>query len=75
MGNFNVSIRGVGQHHNKSPNDVERLAGDFVRKLQAAGHAIISAEVTIGGVEVLVDGTYGNGNLTPQTEPSESQSA
>lgn len=60
MGNWNISIRGVGVHHNKDlPADADRMAHDFVEKLRAAGHSIVSAEITFGGAEDLT---------TPKTE-------
>lgn len=59
MGNWNISIRGVGPHHNAQPFDAEQLAAELVDKLKAAGHRVVSAEVTYGGVEVLEDGRYG----------------
>lgn len=49
MGNFNLTIRGVGIHHNQRPDDVEQMAADFVDKLRAAGHTIVAATVTTGG--------------------------
>ena len=59
MGNWNISIRGVGSHRNGSKHDAEQMAAKLVDDLKAAGHNVISAEVTYGGVEVLEDGTYG----------------
>lgn len=48
MGNWNVTIQGVGQHHNNSPNDVETITKEFVDRLVKAGHNIESAFVTTG---------------------------
>lgn len=55
MGNWNISIRGLGPHHNKDfPNDADRLAARFVRELLSAGHVVVSAEITHGGATDLV---------------------
>jgi hypothetical protein len=49
MGNWNLTIRGVGQHHNGQPRDVEKLAAGIVDHLRRNGHTIVNATVTIGG--------------------------
>jgi hypothetical protein len=55
MGNWHISIKGAGSHHNGSPNDAEQLAAEFVKKLQASGaHTVTSADVTIGGAQPLL---------------------
>jgi len=59
MGNWNISIRGVGPHHNAKDFDAEQIAARFVDELKRNGHTVVSAEVTYGGVEVLEDGRYG----------------
>lgn len=55
MGNWNISIRGVGSHHNKkmqgydpTKSDADRLTAEFVQKLKDAGHSIASASFTYG---------------------------
>lgn len=54
MGNFNISIEGVGIHHNKNtPNDANRMAQKFVKELEAAGHTIQKATITHGGKDDL----------------------
>lgn len=56
MGNWNITIRGVGIHHNrKQPTDANRMAAEFVKKLKDAGHMIVAASITHGGEENLVD--------------------
>lgn len=58
MGNWNITIRGVGCHHNrKYPKDANRMAADFVRQLIAAGHSVTAASITYGGEENLTDPT------------------
>ena len=49
MGNWNVTIRGVGPHHNQQPTDVEQIAAKAVAQLKEAGHNVVSATVTTGG--------------------------
>jgi hypothetical protein len=54
VGNFNISIEGVGFHHNKNtPNDANRMAQKFVKELEAAGHMISHATITHGGKDYL----------------------
>lgn len=53
MGNFNLSIRGIGHHHNTDlKTDVDRMARRFVRELEEAGHRVSGAELTYGGAVV-----------------------
>lgn len=65
MGNWNVSIRGVGCHHNGKPYDVEQIAKKVVDELKAAGHSVIAASVTTGGE---IDLLNPNGALLPLSE-------
>lgn len=54
MGNWNITVRGVGIHHNrKQPRDANRMAAEFVKKLKDAGHTVVSASITHGGEEDL----------------------
>lgn len=54
MGNWNITIRGVGCHHNPDlPTDANRMAAGFVAALKRAGHAIQAATFTHGGEENL----------------------
>lgn len=56
MGNWNITIRGVGVHHNtKLPSDADRMAAKFVRDLKEAGHSIVAASITAGGENDLTD--------------------
>jgi hypothetical protein len=65
MGNWNISIQGIGQHHNASPDvfrkDANVMANRFVEELRAAGHYIESASFTFGGKE----------NLAPAAAPAQ----
>ena len=49
MGNWHISIKGTGCHHNGDKTDVEQLAKKFVEDLKAAGQSVSSADVTTGG--------------------------
>ncbi len=54
MGNWNITIRGVGAHHNKeNPSDANVMTADFVRLLKQAGHSVVSASFTYGAEEDL----------------------
>lgn len=56
MGNWNISIHGVGCHHNKKlKTDADRMAADFVKQLRDAGHAVGKATITYGGEEDITD--------------------
>ncbi len=56
MGNWNITIRGVGCHHNKAlAQDANRMAAVFVQQLKDAGHNIIAASITYGGEDNLTD--------------------
>lgn len=56
MGDWNITIRGTGCHHNGSKAiDADLAAADFVRKLKAQGHTIKSATITHGGEGDLSD--------------------
>lgn len=57
MGNWNITIRGVGNHHNESlPSDANRMAAEFVQKLKDVGHTIVAASITHGGEDDIVGG-------------------
>jgi len=53
MGNWNITIQGMGVHHNHPPleHDANVMAQRFVRELRAAGHQVTSATITHGGSE------------------------
>lgn len=49
MGNWNITIRGTGVHHNKAlAEDADKMAAKFVEDLKAKGHTIIAASITAG---------------------------
>lgn len=57
MGNWNLTIRGVGPHDNNQSYDIERQAAVFVESLKQS-HTIQSAVVTIGGEKDLESPMY-----------------
>lgn len=62
MGNWHISVQGVGAHHNQNnPTDANKMARKFVEDLQAAGHLVESAEFTHGAKE----------DLKPATKPAQ----
>lgn len=55
MGNWNISISGVGIHHNGRPDDADAMFVKTVDELKAAGHTITHAEITAGGAQNVDD--------------------
>lgn len=57
MGNWHISIEGVGQHHNSQDNerDAEKMSKHFVKRLKEAGHHISKATFTHGAKEELTE--------------------
>ena len=54
MGDWHISIQGVGCHHNPDyPKDANKMAAEFVAKLREAGHYVSHAEFTHGAKEIL----------------------
>lgn len=54
MGNWNINISGIGQHHNNNDEaDADKLAAKLVKDLKDKGHQIDSATFTHGGAEKL----------------------
>ncbi len=54
MGNWHISIEGVGCHHNADyPQDANKMAEDFVKTLKVAGHNVQKATFTYGSSEDL----------------------
>lgn len=50
MGQWNITITGVGAHHNDDyPQDANRMARRFVEELRNAGHTVEHASFTHGG--------------------------
>lgn len=56
MGNWNMTIVGVGAHHNtENPNDADKLFTEFVEKVAAAGHHLKHASFTHGAAENIIE--------------------
>lgn len=53
MGNWNMTVIGLGAHHNKNyETDANELFKDFVLRLKDAGHDISHASFTNGARDV-----------------------
>lgn len=56
MGDWNITVRGVGSHHNTdNPADANVMTASFVRALKAAGHIVVSATFTYGCADDLTE--------------------
>ena len=56
MGDWNITIQGVGPHHNDKPDiDVDWMAKEFVKQLKKAGQTIKCSSITYGGAHTLRD--------------------
>ena len=54
MGNWHISIQGIGSHHNTNyDKDANKMAAAFVQALRDAGHTVEAASFTHGGKEEL----------------------
>jgi hypothetical protein len=70
MGNWNITVRGVGIHHNNGrKDDANVMTADFVRALKAAGHSVVSASFTYGGEDDLTKVEPAPPATTPSTKP------
>jgi hypothetical protein len=61
MGNWHISIEGVGSHHNHVRDgeaDANKMAAKFVQDLKLAGHVISKASFTHGGADNLEGSWY-----------------
>lgn len=58
MGNWTITIHGVGAHHNEDyDKDANRMAAEFADKLKAAGHSVEHVSFTSGSREDLLSST------------------
>ena len=64
MGSWNITIKGVGSHHNgvnketgepSCPEDANLMAGEFLKSLQDKGHSIEVATFTQTGHDKVDD--------------------
>ncbi len=59
MGNWNISIEGIGCHHNHDlETDANKMAAKFVSELKHAGHKVTKASFTHGGADNLEGSWY-----------------
>ena len=47
MGNWNLTIKGCGMHHNKLPGDADRVGVEALKALRAAGSTVSEAKLTL----------------------------
>lgn len=53
MGNWHISIEGIGSHHNTdNPKDADKMAAEFVKQLKAV-HNVTKATFTYGAAQSL----------------------
>lgn len=58
MGQWNITIRGTGSHHNAAnPHDANRMAAEFVQALKNAGHSVLGATFTFGAEDDVANAT------------------
>ncbi len=59
MGNWHISIEGIGSHHNQAlDEDANKLAAKFVKELKQEGHKVTKASFTYGGTDNLEGSWY-----------------
>lgn len=59
MGNWHISIEGIGCHHNQQlETDANKMASKFVKALKDAGHTVTKATFTHGGCDNLEGSWY-----------------
>ena len=59
MGNWHISIDGIGCHHNMHlETDANKLASKFVQELKQSGHTVSKATFTYGGADDLQGSWY-----------------
>lgn len=72
MGNWHISIEGIGAHHNPDlEQDANRMAHRFVNALRQAGHQVRRATFTHGSADALGDGEHGNDGRSGYTQQVE----
>lgn len=60
MGNWNITIQGVGAHHNKDySKDANLMYEKFVKELREAGHYVHHASFTHGAAQIDKDNSMG----------------
>jgi hypothetical protein len=52
MGNYAITIEGIGQHHNGGdPSDADIIAAAIVLEMRKRGHKILHATITYGAAQ------------------------
>lgn len=60
MGNWNITIQGVGAHNNENyPKDANLMFDAFIKELREAGHYVHHASFTSGSAQIEKDGSMG----------------
>lgn len=54
MGNWSISIEGVGPNNNSLPTDADAIAQNIVDALKNAGQNVTKASFTYGGSKELI---------------------
>jgi hypothetical protein len=54
MGDWHISIRGRGMHHNGRPDDADVIAQECVARLSAAYQTVHEATITVGQPQSLL---------------------
>jgi len=47
MGNWNLTIKGCGMHHNNLPGDADRVGVEALKALRAAGSTVSEAKLEL----------------------------
>jgi len=53
MGDWVITIRGIGAHHNGKDYDADKIAQDFVHELKRQGHDRVEGTFNFGGCQKL----------------------
>lgn len=54
MGNWTLTVRGIGSHHNSnSPADADVIAEHVVKQFKDKGHHSVEAFLTYGGGQII----------------------
>ncbi|MEK6881750.1 MAG: hypothetical protein AABY22_19185 [Nanoarchaeota archaeon] len=69
MGNWAITINGIGCHHNQnSPTDADKMTEKFVNDLLKAGHSLSVADFTYGSKVSFLLQTSNNQQITKDNE-------
>lgn len=54
MGTWVITIQGHGVHDNGLEHDADARLQQFIEQLQADGHEILDANITVGGIRTVL---------------------